>query len=127
MRKITPSGRAAFGRTKGVDHRALGAVPPPTCAICKYRSAVLGFQGDIGAIRKSYHHYVKGHCASAPVSTVADCKLCDTCGTGLCWLKMQDKHAHHHHYHDHDHDHAHPTSPHANHPHARESARKTKE
>ncbi len=116
----------------------VGEVPPPNCAMCKYRTQVLGFEAEVGAVQESHHHHVEGQGASAPGSNVADCALCDTFCTGLC--RLQDDHGHHHHDHDHDHphdhshdhgddhhhDHVHPTYPHADHPHGPESARKTK-
>ena len=113
-------------------HPAFGAVPPSTCVLCKYRTAVLGFEGEVGAVQESHHHHVEGQGANAPGSNVADCKLCDTFCTGMCRLEAADHHHHHHpehdhdHHHDHDHDHHHAPYPHAKHPHGPESARKTK-
>ena len=115
----------------------VGEVPPPNCAMCKYRTQVLGFEAEVGAVQESHHHHVEGQGASAPGSNVADCTLCNSFCTGLCRLKAQDAHAHahhhhhhhhHHHGHDHGHDHGHHHAPypHANHPHGPESVRKTK-
>lgn len=67
------------------------------CALCKYRTQILGFESEVGLAQKSHHHHVEG------------------VGTG-------HTHDHHHHDHDHDHDHAHPPHshhhpyPHADHP-----------
>ena len=112
-------------------------VPPPNCAMCKYRTQVLGFEAEVGAVQESHHHHVEGQGASAPGSNVEDCTLCDSFCTGACRLEMD----HHHHHHDHDHahehghghahdhhhhDHAHPVYPHTDHPHGPESARKSK-
>ncbi|MCK0102608.1 sirohydrochlorin chelatase [Pseudohalocynthiibacter sp. F2068] len=108
----------------------LGDVVPPTCGTCKYRTQVLGFEAEVGAVQESHHHHVEGQGANAPGSNVADCKLCDTFCTGECRLEME----HHHHHHDHDHvhedghhhhhhDHQHAVYPHAKHPHGPESAR----
>lgn len=108
----------------------VGEIPPPNCAMCKYRTQVLGFEAEVGAVQESHHHHVEGQGASAPGSNVEDCALCDTFCTGLCRLEAGDDH-HHHHDHGHDHDrdhhhHHHAPYPHADHPHGPESARKTK-
>lgn len=49
------------------------------CSLCKYRTQVIGFEGDVGAPQESHHHHVEG------IGTDA---------------------AHHHHHHGHDHHHA---------------------
>ncbi|OSP55746.1 sirohydrochlorin chelatase [Pseudoruegeria sp. SK021] len=116
----------------------VGEVPPANCAMCKYRTQVLGFEVEVGAVQESHHHHVEGQGASAPGSNVADCALCDTFCTGECRLEAtghshdhdhghahSDDHAHDHgHHHHHDHDHSHAPYPHADHPHGPESARK---
>ncbi len=116
----------------------VGEVPPPNCAMCKYRTQVLGFEAEVGAVQESHHHHVEGQGASAPGSNVADCALCEDFCTGLCRLEAQDRHHdhhhghdHHHHHHDHDHDHDHhhhhhAPYPHADHPLGPESARKAR-
>ena len=48
------------------------------CSLCKYRTQVIGFEGDVGAPQESHHHHVEG------------------IGTG-------DGHHDHHHAHHHDH------------------------
>jgi len=110
-----------------------GDTPPPNCAMCKYRTQVLGFEAEVGAVQESHHHHVEGQGANAPGSNVADCALCDTFCTGECRLDMDAHHhhdqAHHHgdhdhHHHNHSHDHDHVQYPHAKHPHGPESARK---
>jgi sirohydrochlorin cobaltochelatase len=111
----------------------VGEIPPPNCAMCKYRTQVLGFEAEVGAIQESHHHHVEGQGASAPGSNVEDCALCDTFCTGLCRLNAQaDQHGHDHshdhdhaHDHGHTHDHVHAPYPHASHPHGPESVRKT--
>jgi sirohydrochlorin cobaltochelatase len=114
----------------------IGEIPPPNCAMCKYRTQVLGFEAEVGAVQESHHHHVEGQGASAPGSNVEDCALCETFCTGLCRLEAGDHNHHHHdhdhhhhdhdhHHHDHDHHH-HAPYPHAKHPHGPESARKTK-
>ena len=108
----------------------IGEVPPPNCAMCKYRVQVLGFEAEVGAVQESHHHHVEGQGASAPGSNVEDCDLCDTFCTGLCRLEAagHDHHDHHHDHshHHHDHDHQHAEYPHADHPHGPESARKVR-
>lgn len=111
----------------------IGDAPPPTCGTCKYRTQVLGFETEVGAVQESHHHHVEGQGANAPGSNVADCTLCETFCTGVCRL---DGHGHHHHGHDHHHDHGHghhhhhdhhhAPYPHADHPYGPESARKYK-
>ena len=99
------------------------------CAMCKYRTQVLGFETEVGAPQESHHHHVEGQGASAPGSNVADCKLCDDFCTGAC--RLADGGHHHHHHHDHLHDHGHDHGhhhhapyPHADHPLGPESVRK---
>ena len=119
---VTPEQRV------GEDHPALSAVPPAPCVMCKYRTQVLGFEHEVGAVQESHHHHVEGQGASAPGSNVEDCKMCDTYCTGECRLDMD----HHHHDHSHDHahghdhhhhDHVHAEYPQAKHPLGPESAR----
>ena len=71
------------------------------CQMCKYRTAVLGFEADVGAVQESHHHHVEGINAKGPFEIV--------------------NHAHdhgHEHGHDHSHDdgHTHAPYPHAKHP-----------
>lgn len=71
------------------------------CQMCKYRTAVLGFEADVGAVQESHHHHVEGINAKGPFEIV--------------------NHAHHHgheHGHEHSHDdgHTHAPYPHASHP-----------
>ncbi len=95
------------------------------CALCKYRTQVLGFEGEVGSPQESHHHHVEGQGASAPGSNVADCKLCGDFCTGACRLEAGHHHHHHHdHDHGHDHSHHHPAYPHADHPHGPESVRR---
>ncbi len=105
----------------------LGDAVPETCATCKYRTQVLGFEAEVGAVQESHHHHVEGQGATAPGSNVADCALCEDFCTGACRLDMDH---HHHHHHDdggHDHHHHHHAQyPHAKHPLGPESARKAK-
>lgn len=99
------------------------------CQMCKYRTQVLGFEAEVGAVQESHHHHVEGLSPTA-------CSFCDAEGncTGLCQegpfklASKPDAHTHHHHDHSHDHDHshshghdhdhghAHAVYPHADHP-----------
>jgi sirohydrochlorin cobaltochelatase len=101
----------------------VGEVVPPTCGTCKYRTQVLGFEAEVGAVQESHHHHVEGKGANAPGSNVADCALCGDFCTGECRLDMADDH--HSHGDDHGHHH-HAPYPHALHPHGPESARTVK-
>ncbi len=96
----------------------VGEIPPPNCAMCKYRTQVLGFETEVGTVQESHHHHVEGQGANAPGSNIADCQLCDTFCTGECRLETDHYHlsGHHHHHHA--------AYPHANHPLGPESARK---
>lgn len=109
----------------------LGDAVPPTCGTCKYRTQVLGFEAEVGAMQESHHHHVEGQGANAPGATVASCDLCADFCTGECRLdRGEHDHVHHHHHHNGDwhahnhHDQAHAEYPHAKHPHGPESARK---
>ncbi len=90
------------------------------CQMCKYRTQVLGFEADVGAIQESHHHHVEGIIAKGPFEIVNH-------------VHPGQDHGHHHgNEHDHvpDHDHAHGHGhghthedghthapyPHANHP-----------
>jgi sirohydrochlorin cobaltochelatase len=77
------------------------------CQMCKYRTAVLGFEADVGAVQESHHHHVEGINAKGPFEIL--------------------NHAHHHNDHDHSHDdgHTHAPYPHAKHPHGPISMKKT--
>ena len=109
------------------------------CALCKYRTAALGFEEEVGLPQESHHHHVEGAGATAPGSNIEDCALCNDFCTGACRLTDSADHghvhAHHHGYahghgHDHTHDHTHEHGhshhpyPHAQHPHGPESVRK---
>ena len=95
------------------------------CQMCKYRTQVLGFEADVGAVQESHHHHVEG------IGTAADCKFCDGNCTGACKegpFKIVG-YAQHGHGHDHSHDDGHPHThapyPHAKHPLGPESMKKT--
>ena len=95
------------------------------CALCKYRTQVLGFEAEVGLAQESHHHHVEGQGVSAPGSNVEDCDLCDSFCTGACRLDMDHSHNHSH-DHSHDHGHLHHPYPHAKHPHGPESVRNRK-
>ncbi|MEM9050038.1 MAG: sirohydrochlorin chelatase [Pseudomonadota bacterium] len=122
----------------------VGGQTAMNCAMCKYRTQVLGFEAEVGMPQESHHHHVEGQGASAPGSNVADCTMCETFCTGICRLD-RDPHDHHHghdhthhhghgqahghhdhgqHDHGHHHGHHHPPYPHANHPLGPESVRR---
>ena len=69
------------------------------CQMCKYRTAVLGFEAEVGAVQESHHHHVEGINGKGPFEIVNH---------------TQD----HQHGHDHSHSdgHTHTPYPHANHP-----------
>lgn len=58
------------------------------CALCKYRTRILGYEADVGTPQQSHHHHVEG------------------IGTGHHHGHHHHHHGHHHH-HDHDHGHHH--------------------
>lgn len=93
-------------------HEILNGSNNMNCSMCKYRSAVLGFEEEVGLPQESHHHHVEGKGVSAPGSNVEDCTLCTTFCTGECRLVAEHDHHHHHdhshdHHHDHHHDHGH--------------------
>ena len=67
------------------------------CQMCKYRTAILGFEADVGAVQESHHHHVEG------INDKSDGPF---------------KIVNHHHDHNHSHGdgHTHAIYPHANHP-----------
>ena len=67
-------------RIRGIDAGDVAM----NCSLCKYRTTILGFEHDVGAVQESHHHHVEG------------------IGTGA------DHHHHDGHHHDgHHHDHGH--------------------
>lgn len=92
------------------------------CQLCKYRTQVLGFEADVGAVQESHHHHVEG------IGTSDDCAFCHggPC-TNACkgattsgpfeLASRPHTHGHSHdHGHGHDHGHTHAPYPHADHP-----------
>ncbi|MHC8508769.1 MAG: sirohydrochlorin chelatase [Rhodospirillales bacterium] len=109
----------------------LGGENAMNCALCKYRTQVLGFESEVGLAQESHHHHVEGQGASAPGARVEDCALCDTFCTGACRVVGESGHGHDHghehshdHGHGHDHGHHHPVYPQAAHPHGPNSVLK---
>jgi sirohydrochlorin cobaltochelatase len=108
------------------------------CQMCKYRTQVLGFEAEVGAVQESHHHHVEG------IGTAEDCEYCDGVCNSLCKTMPRKKkdavlavdlgkilsgpvphhhdHGDHHHPHghdhghDHEHGHTHAPYPHADHP-----------
>ena len=76
-------------------HEILNGSNNMNCSMCKYRTAVLGFEEEVGLPQESHHHHVEGKGVSAPGSNVEDCTLCNTFCTGECRLVAE--HDHHHH------------------------------
>lgn len=81
------------------------------CQMCKYRTQVLGFENDVGAVQESHHHHVEG--LSAIIKETARGKPAHNHNHG----HGHHHHGHHHdHDHEHDHGHTHAPYPHADHP-----------
>ena len=51
------------------------------CSLCKYRSNLLGFEGEVGQAQISHHHHVEGCLENCP-----------NCGVNPCACKL-DKHS----------------------------------
>jgi sirohydrochlorin cobaltochelatase len=87
------------------------------CQLCKYRTQVLGFEAEVGAVQESHHHHVEGigtskscaFCNGGPCTN--ECKAPKTESGPFALASRPEAHGHHHHGHehghDHDHDHAH--------------------
>ncbi len=88
-------------------HEILSGSNNMNCSMCKYRTAVLGFEDEVGLPQESHHHHVEGKGVSAPGSNVEECDLCTTFCTGECRLNMDHHHHHHDHSHGHEHGHSH--------------------
>jgi sirohydrochlorin cobaltochelatase len=63
------------------------------CQLCKYRTQIIGFEADVGAVQEGHHHHVRG---------------IGTDGDHGHHHHHHHGHGHHQHHHDHDHDHSHP-------------------
>jgi sirohydrochlorin cobaltochelatase len=61
-----------------------GGEPNMNCQLCKYRTQIVGYEGEVGLAQQAHHHHVRG----------GD--------------HAHDDHDHDHHQDDHDHDHSHP-------------------
>jgi sirohydrochlorin cobaltochelatase len=72
------------------------------CQMCKYRTRVLGFEAEVGAVQESHHHHVEG------IGTSPAAK-------GPFELVSLPSHGHHHHHAD-GHAHTHAPYPHTDHP-----------
>ncbi len=80
------------------------------CALCKYRSDLLGFENEVGLPQQSHHHHVEG--------LEESCNLCENDCTGACELEESDKSGSHvfDHGSDHHHSQKHLHYPHSDHP-----------
>jgi sirohydrochlorin cobaltochelatase len=78
------------------------------CALCKYRSQILGFEAEVGLTQRSHHHHVEG------IGTDAEHFHDGASGHHSHVKGHLDDHGGHHQHHDHHHHQAHP---HARHPH----------
>ncbi|MBL8831220.1 MAG: sirohydrochlorin chelatase [Rhodospirillales bacterium] len=59
------------------------------CMVCKYRTQIVGYEADVGAVQAGHHLHVRG------------------IGTDADHGHSHDHGHHHHHHHDHDHGHHH--------------------
>ena len=92
------------------------------CQMCKYRTQVLGFESDVGAVQESHHHHVEG------IGTSADCDYCNGVCNGMCKTTAKRVPAQVFDFnpdlavkttlttHEHAHTHTHTPYPHADHP-----------
>ncbi len=76
------------------------------CSLCKYRSNLIGFEGEVGLAQESHHHHHEGLGTS--------CNLCESECTGACEivdpLNIVKKDT------NHSHEHSHYPYPHSLHP-----------
>ena len=79
------------------------------CALCKYRSTLLGFEDQVSLAQESHHHHVEGIQES--------CQLCESECTGACEANQSQESVEGiHEQVGHHHSHAHHPYPHADHP-----------
>jgi sirohydrochlorin cobaltochelatase len=57
------------------------------CRVCKYRTQVIGYEAEVGAVQAGHHLHVRG--------------------IGTDGHHHHNGHGHHHHHHGHDHHHDH--------------------
>lgn len=76
------------------------------CQMCKYRTQVLGFEAEVGAVQESHHHHVEGIGTGKAFNLDAAIKA----------TVMGHSHDHGYHHHGHAHGHTHAPYPHADHP-----------
>jgi sirohydrochlorin cobaltochelatase len=79
------------------------------CALCKYRSQILGFEAEVGLAQRSHHHHVEG------IGTDAEHFHDGASGQHSHVNGHLDDHGGHHQHNDHHHHHR--AHPHARHPH----------
>lgn len=89
------------------------------CQMCKYRTQVLGFEAEVGAVQESHHHHVEGIGTSDPSPAGVLEVDPDKILAGRARHHHPHDHPHgdgHHHHHGDDHGHTHTPYPHADHP-----------
>ena len=69
------------------------------CTLCKYRTQIVGYEADVGAVQAGHHLHVRG------------------IGTDADHGHHHHDHGHHHHHHDHGHGHSHNHDHHHDHGH----------
>ncbi len=80
------------------------------CALCKYRSSLLGFENEVSLVQESHHQHVEGLHES--------CQLCENECTGACEIESKERsfgQLNRHESHKH-HPHTHHPYPNAGHP-----------
>lgn len=80
------------------------------CALCKYRTQILGFEADLGAPQESHHHHVEGIGTDAEHHHGHHHHGPHHHGHGHRH-RHRHRHGHHHHHDDHDHPHDHDHAP----------------
>ena len=74
------------------------------CALCKYRSDLLGFESEVGAVQESHHHHVEGISEVCQLSGFDSNSVCEIERINNSMAKDLDKeHMHNHIYPNSDH------------------------
>ena len=81
------------------------------CALCKYRSTLLGFEDEVSLAQEGHHHHVEGIQESCQLCEIECTGACDTNRTdeSIELLSAQEDHQH-------QHSHSHHPYPNADHP-----------
>jgi sirohydrochlorin cobaltochelatase len=95
-------------------HEILDGQNLMNCQLCKYRTQILGFEGEVGLPQQSHHQHVEGIGTTGGAKTFSH-------GESAAAATHRDHDHHHHHPHHDGHDHAHQHAhrhpyPHADHP-----------